>query len=218
MAAQNFTKNYRDHSNDHGFQFEFQCDKCGNGHRSEFHTSKVGVAVSLARMAGSLFGGRLSNVGYSANHLKDMLRGPVWDSAFGKAIEECKPKFNQCSRCGNWVCPEICWNHARGLCEACAPDLKESAASIQAHVAMDQLQERARGTDQTGGLDVGQPLSAAQQCAHCQSPLAAGARFCGSCGKPAPAAASGPRFCSGCGNTLAANARFCGNCGTSASP
>lgn len=37
----------------YGFQFEFFCDKCGNGHMSPFIASKVGVATGILRAAGS---------------------------------------------------------------------------------------------------------------------------------------------------------------------
>lgn len=36
-----------DRSNEHGFQFEFYCDKCNNGHLSEFSASKLGLAASF---------------------------------------------------------------------------------------------------------------------------------------------------------------------------
>ena len=49
MSTQPFTRNYRDHSNDTGFQFEFFCDKCGNGHRSSYQTSGMGFAASMLR-------------------------------------------------------------------------------------------------------------------------------------------------------------------------
>ena len=112
MAAQSFTKNHRDHSNDTGFQFEFFCDKCGNGHRSAFKTNGLGVAASLLKAAGAMFGGRVNQAGWGVDHVKDAFRGPAWDSAFASAIEECTPRFRQCSLCGNWVCPEVCWNHS----------------------------------------------------------------------------------------------------------
>ena len=38
------TSNVTDHSNDNGFQFEFHCDKCGNGYMTSFQPSKVGMA------------------------------------------------------------------------------------------------------------------------------------------------------------------------------
>ena len=87
MAARGFTKNYRDHSNDHGYQFEFFCDKCGNGFRSSFKTSTMGLAASVIKAAGALFGGSLYRAGWGADQLKDAFRGPAWDGAFNEAIE-----------------------------------------------------------------------------------------------------------------------------------
>mgnify|MGYP000567782565 CR=1 FL=1 len=155
-----FTRNYTDHSNDTGYQFEFKCDKCGNGYRSSFKANKLGMAAGFLKAAGNIFGGALGRAGYGADTLKDALRGSAWDDAFKEAIEELKPKFHQCSRCGKWVCPEICWNEARGLCEECAPDLQEAAAAVQAQVAVEQIGEKARKHDQTAGLDMSAPQRA----------------------------------------------------------
>ena len=216
MATQAFTKNYRDHSTDNGYQFEFFCDKCGNGHRSAFQTSAMGMAASVLKAAGRVFGGNMYGVGWGADHIKDAFRGPAWDSAFAAAIAECKPAFRQCTRCGGWVCPEVCWNHARGLCENCAPDLGEQAAAIQAQVAVEQTWEQVRKSDQVRGVDVvGNVAEVAPGCAKCRAALVPGAKFCAQCGAPS-AAASGPKFCSECGGTLAQGARFCAGCGHAA--
>ena len=86
----------------------------------------------------------------------------------------------------------------------------------------------------------GAPAAAAPTtpCPKCQAPLAAGAKFCGSCGSAAPAAMTcpkcqapapaGSKFCGTCGAPMAAaaaatcskcntplppGAKFCGNCG-----
>jgi hypothetical protein len=216
MTTQAFTQNYRDHSNDTGFQFEFFCDKCGNGHRSSFTRNNMGFAASVLKAAGSLFGGALYEAGRGADHLKDALRGPAWDAAYKAAIDECRPQFRQCTICGKWVCPEVCWNHERGLCEDCAPNLNEHAPAIQAQAAVEQAREKARDVDQLGGLDLSKPLAAPGlvQCTQCRQPLADGARFCAQCGTAAPAPAR--RFCSGCGQPLAPTARFCAGCGTAA--
>lgn len=213
MTAIAFTRNYRDHSNDTGYQFEFFCDKCGNGFRSKFHASALGVGSKIAKGLGSLFGGNLWAAGNAADHMKDGLRGGAWDEAFKKAIEEIRPQFHQCTRCGQWVCPEVCWNEARGLCEGCAPDLAEEAAHHQAHIASDQMAERMRAADQVGAVDVTAQMQSG--CLHCQARLAPGAKFCASCGKPTTqAAAAKPAFCTNCGGKLAAGAKFCGECGT----
>ncbi len=49
-------------------------------------------------------------------------------------------------------------------------------------------------------------------CGSCQTPNAAGAKFCSNCGTTlAPPKAA---HCTQCGNTIAPNSKFCGNCGT----
>ncbi len=219
MTTQAFTRNHSDHSNDSGFQFEFFCDKCGNGHRSSFKPNALGVAASVIKAAGALFGGAVSRAGWGADHVKDALRGPAWDSAFREAIEECRPQFRQCTQCGSWVCPEVCWNHERGLCETCAPDLREHAPMIQAQVAVEQAWENARKGDQLRGLDLNaRPLSvSAVNCEKCRAPLVEGAKFCASCGTavvvPSSANAGARRFCPQCGGRAEAGARFCSGCG-----
>jgi hypothetical protein len=201
-----FTRNYADRSNNSGYQFEFFCDKCGNGHRSAFVTSKLGLAAGILRAAGSLFGGRLANAGYGAGQLQDALRGPAWDSAFEEAIQEVRGKFHQCTRCGKWVCPDVCWNEARRLCEDCAPDLAEETAHIQADVAIRQAEQKAAQLDQVAHLDMKATKVAA--CPHCHARVDGG-KFCPACGKPlAPTA-----FCAQCGAEIAATAKFCSTCG-----
>lgn len=211
MGNTAFTRNYTDRSNDTGYQFEFHCDKCGNGYRSTFQASALGVGAKIAKGLGSLFGGSpLWAAGNAAEHMKDGLRGKAWDDAYEKAIGEIRPKFHQCTRCGNWVCPEVCWNEARGLCEACAPDLAEEAAHHQAHIAADQLATKMRDVDLVAGIDpAAQMLSG---CPSCKARLQPGAKFCAGCGKPTGAAAK-KAFCIGCGAQLAAGAKFCGECG-----
>src|SRR5438309_1473181 len=114
MALIQFTKNYTDHSNGQGFQFEFHCDKCGNGYRSGFQASKLGMAAGFMRAAASLFGGSsLWGAANAGDQVKDALRGKAWDDAFAAAIDEAKGHFHQCTRCGSWVCPEVCWNEGR---------------------------------------------------------------------------------------------------------
>jgi hypothetical protein len=216
MSTQAFTRNYTDHSSDTGFQFEFFCDKCGNGHRSAFVTNKAGFAAAALKAAGALFGGEVAQAGWGAGYLKDALRGPAWDAAFKAAIDECKPQFRQCTRCGHWVCPEVCFNHARGLCGACAPDIGQEVVAIQAQVAVEQAHEQARKGDQLRGVDAQEQFATVgPSCTGCQATLAVGAHFCAQCGTPVPqkAVAAGPKFCAQCGGGLATGARFCAGCG-----
>lgn len=51
-----FTSNYSDLSTNQGFQFEFTCDRCGTGYRTEFKTWKTGTISSALDTASSLFG------------------------------------------------------------------------------------------------------------------------------------------------------------------
>jgi len=217
MGAIAFTRNYTDHSNDTGYQFEFHCDKCGNGYRSTFQASTLGVGSKIAKGLGSLFGGgQLWAAGQAGEYMKDGLRGAAWDKAFTHAIEEIKPKFHQCGRCGRWMCPEVCWNEGRSLCMECAPDLVMEAASAQAHVAKDQIYEKMRNADQTKGIDPTVDASASARCAGCQSVLQPGAKFCAGCGKPAVAQAAAKQFCTGCGTQMQPGGKFCPGCGQAA--
>ncbi|HEY1556553.1 MAG TPA: zinc ribbon domain-containing protein [Kofleriaceae bacterium] len=214
MGSIAFTRNYTDHSNDTGYQFEFHCDKCGNGYRSTFHASALGVGSKMARGIGSLFGGgNLWAAAQAGEYMKDGLRGSAWDGAFQKAIEEIKPKFNQCHRCGRWVCPEVCWNQSRELCVECAPDLAQEGAAAQAQIAAEQLATKMRAVDQVEGIDPKAQMLGA--CPSCRARLQPGAKFCAGCGKPVAGPAQ-KQFCTGCGTQLPPGGRFCASCGTPA--
>ncbi len=207
MAMIQFTRNFTDHSNAQGFQFEFHCDKCGNGFMSQFVANKMGMATSLLRAAGSLFGGALGQAANAGGHVQDVFRGQARDAAFAQAVEEGKRHFKQCTRCGKWVCPEVCWNEGRSLCEACAPDLAEEAAAAQAHAAVEQVQQKARQVDLVSHIDMKQQQVA--QCPHCGARVQAG-KFCPDCGKPL----SSKTACAKCGTEF--TGKFCPECGTRA--
>ena len=208
MATMQFTRNYTDHSNNSGFQFEFHCDKCGNGFRSTYSPNKLGMATNMLDAASNLLGGGLWGAARGASNLNDALRGKAWDDAFQTAIAEIKPKFRQCRRCGQWICPEVCWNDAAALCKNCAPALQEEAASAQAQAARSQVNEKAAATDQTGGLDLTKRQAGA--CPSCNAALDPGAKFCAGCGKPV---APPQGFCTKCGKPSPASAKFCPECG-----
>jgi hypothetical protein len=207
MAMIQFTRNYHDHSNDQGFQFEFLCDKCGNGHMTQFVGNKMGMATSLLRAAGSLFGGALGSAASAGDQVKDMLRGKARDEAFAQAVEEGRKHFKQCTRCGHWVCPDVCWNEKRNLCESCAPDLAEEAAAAQAQAAVEQVHQKARATDLVADIDMKQEQLAS--CPHCNARVQGG-KFCPSCGKPLSSKTS----CAKCGTEF--TGKFCPECGTKA--
>jgi hypothetical protein len=210
MSLIRFTANFTDHSNNNGYQFEFHCDKCGNGVMSTFQPSKISMAGGFLRAAGSLFGsselGRLAGAG---DYLQDATRSQARDAAFAQAVEEARPRFRQCSRCGKWVCPENCWNEKRGLCENCAPNLEEEATAAQATAASKQIWTKARTADQTGGLDVTSGVQRSASCPHCGA-HAEGSKFCPECGKPLHTKTECPK----CNAHIEAGVKFCPECGT----
>ncbi|MDT5156452.1 MAG: hypothetical protein QOH51_809 [Acidobacteriota bacterium] len=230
MSMIQFVNNHDDLSTDKGYQFKFYCDKCGNGYMSRFQPSLTGTGGSLLRAAGDLFGGWLSSAGNSAYEIQRAVGGKAHDEALQKAVEEGRTHFHQCSRCGRWVCPEVCWNAAAGQCEGCAPDYGEELASshaqAKAEAAREQLQEKARQTDYVSGIDmsagasVKAPTPAQQQqtsatvaaaanCSACGVEVGK-AKFCPECGAPtAP-----PRLtCTGCGHQPEGSPTFCPECG-----
>src|ERR1700733_10014159 len=110
MSVIQFVANYDDLSTDRGYQFKFHCDKCGNGYLSSFQPSVAGTAGSLLRAAGDLFGRWASSAGNSAYEIQRAVGGKGHDSALSNAVQEGKTYFRQCTRCGKWVCPQVCWN------------------------------------------------------------------------------------------------------------
>lgn len=215
MALIKFTANHQDLSTDRGYQFKFFCDKCGNGHMSRFQPSVTGTAGSLLRAAGNLFGGVLSRAGNSSYEIQRAVGGKAHDNAFEKAVEEAKEFFKQCTRCGKWVCPDVCWNTKAGLCEVCAPDFEEDFASNKAQAISDaarnQLHEKARETDYTSNVDMRATAPAPASTLSCQSCGAktTGSKFCPECGKPAQVKLT----CPGCGHQPEGSPKFCPECG-----
>ena len=209
-----FVANYDDLSTDRGYQFRFHCDKCGNGHMSAYEASVMGTAAGLLNAASNLFGGVLGGAGDSAYQVQRAIGGKGHDDALRKAVQAGKQYFKQCSRCGHWVCPDVCWNARAGQCEDCAPDEQEELASAKAHATREQIAEKARAQDYTSDLDFGKHAMVA--CSGCGAKLAASAKFCADCGAPNAAAQAKPKFCGGCGAKLEPGAKFCPECGEKA--
>ena len=105
---QGFTDNYQDRSNRDGYQFEFFCERCGNGHLSPFKHSVTGLGGKLLRFGGDLIGGewgnKASQLGWDSAWMRDGVRGGARDKALADAVEQMRPHFSQCHRCGDWVC------------------------------------------------------------------------------------------------------------------
>ncbi len=201
-----FVQNYSDLSTDKGYQFKFFCDKCGNGYMSSFRASAIGIASSAAQVAGSLFGGVFGRIGSSSYEVQRAVGGPAHDKALEAAVTEMKPKFKQCSRCGKWVCGEVCWNHEQNLCEQCAPNLDEEIASAQADAAKQQVFEKAKTVDWLKDRDISRKQAAT--CPSCGAHTQGG-KFCPSCGANLSPAAT----CSKCGTKIEGTPKFCPECG-----
>ncbi|MGH8264671.1 MAG: zinc ribbon domain-containing protein, partial [Steroidobacteraceae bacterium] len=156
MATIPFTNNYTDLSSNRGYQFKFFCQKCGNGYQSTFQANKLGTAANAAQAVSSLLGGIFTRAAQAGESLQQMVAGPQHDAALKSAVEEIRPIFKQCSRCGQSVCEPVCWNGKAGLCETCAPDLDEEVASAQAQAAKAQVIEKAQKIDFVGQRSLAQ--------------------------------------------------------------
>ncbi|MCC2546541.1 zinc ribbon domain-containing protein [Hymenobacter sp. BT175] len=208
-----FVANHDDLSTDKGFQFKFYCDKCRNGHMSRFQPSAIGIAGSVLNAAGSLFGGFFHEAGNAAYQMQRAIGGKAHDEALEKAVLEGKQHFKQCTRCGGWVCPDVCWNHRAGLCETCAPDEHEELAAQQALATSEQIREKTRTQDYTKSLDF-LNRTGIVQCTGCSAKLSPTQKFCPECGTTnAAAQQSKEKFCTDCGGTMKADQRFCAECG-----
>ena len=206
MPSIPFTDNYQDLSSNRGYQFKFMCQKCGNGYESTFQANKLGTAAAAANAAASLLGGIFGKAAQSAQALESMVAGPQHDAALKAAVEEISPKFKQCTRCGQWVCEPVCWNHKDGLCETCAPDLDEEIAAAQAQAAKEQAAEKVKSVDYLAQRNLAQVASAV--CPKCGAKTQGG-KFCPDCGAPIAA----KRKCPSCGAEADGSPKFCPECG-----
>jgi hypothetical protein len=206
MALIQFTRNQSDHSTDKGYQFEFFCDRCGNGFMSPFKASAVGLAASALHAAGSIFGGIFGSASSGTYEIERAVRGPGHDKAFQEAILEVKPSFRQCPKCSHWACIAVCWNEKRGLCYDCAPNVETELAAAQAQATVEQMKQKVQSIDLAKDIDV--TSEAAALCPSCGA-RTEGAKFCPECGKPLRP----KNECSRCGTKVEARTKFCPECG-----
>jgi hypothetical protein len=211
MAKIEFTQNYSDLSTDQGFQFEFNCDHCGSGFRTQFQPSALGTVSSALDAASSLFGGFLSR----AADLGERARSATWekahDEAFIKAMVELKPDFVQCSRCSSWVCRKSCWNVKKGLCKNCAPDLGVEMAAAQAERTVEEIWAHSQMAEEDREMlqEKSWREGVRATCPSCNAPLSAKVKFCPECGAKIEDTANCPQ----CNAKLIPGAKFCPECG-----
>jgi membrane protease subunit (stomatin/prohibitin family) len=204
-----FTDNYDDLSNTQGYQFEFHCERCGNGYRSPFVADVKEKGRGVLRAAGSMFGGKLSGLSNAAESL-NWNRGTnskAKDEALRNAVEAVKDQFKQCRGCGNWVCVDVCWNPEIGQCVVCSPFVAEEISRAQAAAQVEQIREKVREKDWTADLDL--TSRAKVQCPSCHATVEGG-KFCPECGEKLAKAT----FCAECGAEQKEGAKFCAECGT----
>jgi hypothetical protein len=77
-----FTRNYSDLSTEQGFQFEFFCDRCGNGFRSRFKPSMVGTLSGAMEAASCLYVGIFGRAADVTQHVKSASWEKAHDDAF----------------------------------------------------------------------------------------------------------------------------------------
>jgi hypothetical protein len=211
-----FTNNYSDRSTREGYQFEFNCMRCGNGYASSFQHSVTGFGGRLLKLGGDLLGGEVgqkaSQLGWDAEWMRDGTRGSTRDKALAKAANEMRENFHQCHRCGQWVCKPVCWNEERGLCTTCAPKLGQEIAGMQAAAQVNQLNEKIQQVDWTKEVNYRDQGTA--RCPACDQE--ASGKFCQHCGTALAAAPTATkRFCGNCGTQVSQGSVFCSECGTS---
>lgn len=211
MSKIEFTRNYSDQSTDKGFQFEFYCDRCGTGYRTQFQGFMMGSVSSVLDAANSLFGGML---GHAAD-LSERARSATWekahDEAFQKAMEELRPDFVQCPRCSSWVCRKSCWNNKKGLCKECSPDLGVEMAAAQSSRTVEEIWAHSQMAEEDREMlkEKSWREGVRATCPECNAPLAAKVKFCPECGAKIQQA----QHCAECGVKLQPGAKFCPECG-----
>jgi hypothetical protein len=218
MSLQAFTSNFADNSTDAGFQFTFYCDLCREGFKTRFIEAKsykkgrllknIGGMVSAAsQMTGKY------NLGYGIQRGADVIgerftgMSAEWhkehETAFELAQNEAKGHFKRCPKCKKYVC-ENDWNEQEGLCVDDAPRLNVEVAAARAGKMVEDIQEKAAGTQVfTGKIESKQTI-----CPQCEKPAGEG-KFCNNCGGNLSLAE-----CGNCGAKSPAGTRFCGECGT----
>jgi predicted nucleic acid-binding Zn ribbon protein len=213
MEEIEFSNNYRDHSTETGFQFEFYCNRCNNGYRTSFQPWAAGTVSGALNAASSLFGGAFGRAANAASQARSATWQQARDGAFRKSIAEIRPAFIQCPRCQRWVCRKRCWNEARGLCKDDAPDLATEISAQQSAMAVEQIRSTVTA-DAADAAVIGAVGTTKMKaaCPNCGTAVEPGAKFCGNCGHKLDV----QRHCTNCGAPLANTARFCAECGTPA--
>lgn len=203
-----FTDNINDLSNYEGYQFEFICERCGNGYRSPYVKDKKEMGRGLLRGASALLGGKLADISNAAESMSwdRGTNSAAKDRAMEEAVEAVKDEFKQCRGCGNWVCVPVCWNHEIGQCLSCAPSVAEEVSRAQAAAQVEQIWDKAKTVDWTQDVDIAE--RAKLTCPSCSAKIDGG-KFCPECGERITKKV----FCTNCGTEQKEGTKFCSECG-----
>ncbi len=216
-----FTRNYEDNSTDAGFQFTFYCDICSDGFKSSFiesttykkrrGTRMLGQGVGLI---GSLIGGRIQDIAYSAERGGSILserfedKSPEWhkehEKSFEMAQNEAHQHFHRCHSCHQYLC-DACFNEDEGLCTDCAPRQEIYVAKARAEA----MKRNVDAAGESASVWKGEIESKTTMCPICGKPAGKG-KFCNNCGS-----SMNLRTCPHCGMKNSQGVKFCNNCGTS---
>ncbi len=210
-----YPSNYRDLSTDKGFQFEFHCARCRNGHRTRFNPWIASTATSILEMAGSLFGGAFRDAANIGNRMRSAAWRNARDEAFKQAIAEVLPDFVQCPRCQSWVCRDQCWNDSQGLCKRCGPDMGVVASAVQSQKAVQDIRQQAQSADQDKVPADTWKDKVRATCPQCGKALPGVVKFCPECGTVIQPV---KKVCGQCGMDLLPQAKFCPDCGKKVDP
>ena len=88
-----FVTNYNDLRTDRGFQFEFNCNRCGAGFRTPFKAMTNGVLTDVLDTAGGIFGGILGTAASVSSRVHSAGWQRAYDAAFTAASHEMRPNF-----------------------------------------------------------------------------------------------------------------------------
>ena len=184
MAELEFTNNYTDLSTDQGFQFEFTCNRCRNGYRTEFDSYELATASTSSTAPAASSGASSARAPRRPTRSSPPRGRSPADKAFRKAVEEIRPKFIQCPRCSAWVCREQCWNEKKGLCKDCAPDMGVEMAAAQAGKSVEEIWAHAHMAEEDKHLAAEDwRAGVVASCPNCGAPQEVNAKFCAQCGQ-----------------------------------
>lgn len=177
-----FTSNYNDLSTETGFQWEFLCDRCGQGYKSKFKTSGTGTVDTVLESASNIFGGVFNSASNISNEIKSATEQKDKDKAFAKAVEEVKPDLIKCPKCSSWVCKSKCWDDKKKMCKECAGSSEDENTVEESEIKCPKCNASISGNVKFCS-ECGTLVKPNDTCKVCGAKLTAGAKFCGSCGE-----------------------------------